>query len=312
MKKAFLGIDTSNYTTSASIICGDEFVFKKIPLSVRHGEKGVRQSEAVFQHVKNIPALLEKVFLISREKFGDDIKLTAVGVSDKPRTQEGSYMPCFLSGVAAASSVASSQALPLYTFSHQEGHIRAAVFGSGADSGLSHFYSFHLSGGTCELLKVRKEEERYHAEIIADSADITLGQLIDRAGVLLGLQFPCGPALERLAEKAESIPTVKIKSGKHINLSGFENKVIQMQKEEESNEDIAAYVFGVAIGAVKALLSAREDLTLPVVFSGGVCSSHIISSKVAPLCQAYFAPPVFSADNAIGIAALSQDLFLKR
>ena len=279
-------------------------------LFVRSGEKGIRQSEAVFQHIKNLPLITEKVFALAREKFGSDIQLSAVGVSENPRRQEGSYMPCFLSGVASAASIASALGVPLYTFSHQEGHVRAAILGSGVRSGLSHFYSFHLSGGTCELLNVTSDSGRYNADIIADSADITLGQLIDRTGVMLGIDFPCGANLERLAEN-RPIPKVQIKKSNSINLSGFENKVLKMKEEGLSKEEIAAFVFGVCISAVKVLLEAREDFTLPVIFSGGVCSSHIIRDEISSLCEAYFAPPVFSADNAIGIAALAQDLYFR-
>ncbi len=311
MKNTFLGIDTSNYTTSAALISEEEVVFSKIPLTVREGEKGVRQSEAVFQHTKNIPLLLEDVFKKAREKFGEDLKISAVGVSEKPRRQEGSYMPCFLSGVASASAIAHSHGIPLYEFSHQEGHIRAAILGSGLDSSLSRFYSFHLSGGTCELLYVEKDGGRYRADIIADSADITLGQLIDRTGVAMGLKFPCGAELESLVGNS-AIPNPYIKKSESVNLSGFENKVLEKIEKGETRSAIAAFVFGVCVSAVRVMLESCTDKTLPVLFSGGVSSSHILAKEVSEFCSAHFAPPVYSADNAIGIAALCQDSFLKR
>jgi len=311
MKKVFLGIDTSNYTTSACLMSEDDFVFLKTMLSVRHGEKGVRQSEAVFQHTKNLPSLIDKLFSEARDRFGE-FEVCAVGVSTTPRRQEGSYMPCFLAGGVSAHSVAASSNCPLYEFSHQEGHIRAAIFGSGVDSSLSHFYSFHLSGGTCELLEVKKDLNRYDARIIADSEDITLGQLIDRTGVMLGMNFPCGAELEGLAENGGELPRVTLKKSKHINLSGFENKVQRMIEDGKPRESIASFVFGVCRKAVEVLLDNREDPTLPVIFSGGVASSHILKDSVSGLCRCYFAPPVFSADNAIGIAALTKDSFLLR
>ena len=309
MKELFLGIDTSNYTTSMCLMSDNGFVFDKIPLYVRHGEKGVRQSEAVFQHTKNLPLLFGRVFSAARDKFGEDIKISAVGVSEKPRRVEGSYMPCFLAGVSSASAAASAAGVPLETFSHQEGHIRAAILGSGMDEKISHFYSFHLSGGTCELLKVEKCVSGYKTEIVADSEDITLGQLIDRVGVMLDLQFPCGVELERIAENNETLPNVKIKQTRRINLSGFENKCSSMLNDGVSKERVAGYVFGVCIGAIKSLLSNRTDFDLPVLFSGGVCSSHLIKDSISCICNAHFAPPMYSADNAIGIAALVRDKF---
>mgnify|MGYP003304051462 CR=1 FL=1 len=311
MKNVFLGIDTSNYTTSLALFCENEFVCSKKGLFVRSGEKGVRQSEAVFQHTKNIPELMEDVFSKARAKFGEDLKISAVGVSQTPRRREGSYMPCFLAGVASASSIAFSHDVPLYRFSHQEGHIRAAILGSGFNSSLSRFYSFHLSGGTCELLSVEKDNIGYCAEIISDSADITLGQLIDRTGVLLGLDFPCGPELEKLAEKSLLIPDVSIKSTRSINLSGFENKVQKMIEIGTPAQDVASFVFGVCVSAVRVMLENAEE-KLPILFSGGGSSSHILAENVLKFSNAYFAPPVYSADNAIGIAALCQDNVLRR
>lgn len=309
MKRAFLGIDTSNYTTSACIMTDDGTVYDKIPLTVRLGEKGVRQSEAVFQHTKNLPMLLERIFAEARASLGENIGISAVGVSEKPRRVEGSYMPCFLAGVSSAVSIASAIGCPNYSFSHQEGHIRAAILGSGMDSSLSHFYSFHLSGGTCELLEVKKDGHRYDTTVVADTADITLGQLIDRAGVMMGLQFPCGPELERLATECGAIPSVKIKGADSINLSGFENKAERMLSEGLSHQDISAYVFGVCIGAIKALLTARRFYDLPILFSGGVCSSHLIKHAITSAYDnCYFAPPQYSADNAIGICALVKDI----
>jgi N6-L-threonylcarbamoyladenine synthase len=284
-------------------------VSKKKILTVRPGEKGVRQSEAVFQHVMNLQNIVKSVFDEARQKFGEDIKLCSVGVSDKPRCVEGSYMPCFMSGVSAASAIAASVGCPLFAFSHQEGHIRSAILGSGMDSGLSHFYSFHLSGGTCELLEVFKREDGYDTEIIADSSDITLGQLIDRTGVMLGLQFPCGVELEKLASKHSTLPKVLIKQSEHINLSGFENKIQKMLSEGVSHEEIAAYAFGVCVSAITVMLKSRKDYTLPILFSGGVSSSYLIKNSVSSQAQCYFAPPMFSADNAIGIASLAMDRF---
>jgi len=309
MRGLFLGVDTSNYTTSVSLLSESEVLFKKAPLFVRLGEKGVRQSEAVFQHTKNLPPLFDKIFAEAREKIGEDFEVAAVGVSEKPRRVEGSYMPCFLAGVSAAAAVASALGCPIERFSHQEGHIRAAVLGSGMDNNISHFYSFHLSGGTCELLEVSRLDNRYSTRIIAESADITLGQLIDRVGVMLGLQFPCGIEMEKLADKFGSLPDVKIKNSDKINLSGFENRCAKLFEDGKSQEEIAAYVFGVCIKAVKALLSNRLYPDLPVLFSGGVCSSYIIKNSISECCDAYFAPPVYSADNAIGIAALVRDKY---
>ena len=173
------------------------------------------------------------------------------------------------------------------------------------------FYSFHLSGGTCELLEVTKTEDGFSEKIIADSADITLGQLVDRVGVMLGLRFPCGPELEKLAEKSSARFKTKITGDKRINLSGFENKAQKMLCDGASKEDIAAFVYSVISCAIEKLLEAREDKEKIVLFAGGVSGSSIIRSHTSALCRAYFAPPALSSDNAVGIALLTKEKYYK-
>ena len=126
----FLGVDTSNYTTSAAVLDGEGQVLinAKRPLPVAEGACGLRQSDAVFSHVKNLPSLMEEVAPVLT--LG---RLVAIGVSEAPRRAEGSYMPCFLSGVAAATSMAAVAGVPLYRFSHQCGHLAAAILSSGRE-----------------------------------------------------------------------------------------------------------------------------------------------------------------------------------
>ncbi len=85
----------------------------------------MKQSDAVFQHIKQLPQLLERL-------FGQcQMSVAGVGVSVTPRRSEGSYMPCFLVGSAVASSISSALSVPKYEFSHQEGHIMAALYSAG-------------------------------------------------------------------------------------------------------------------------------------------------------------------------------------
>ena len=124
--KIYLGIDTSNYTTSAAL-CVDGVITCnfKMPLPVSAGERGLRQSDAVFAHVKNLPSIMD---LIAKEiKSG---ALAAVGYSRSPRDAGDSYMPCFLCGAAAAHSAAAAANAVTYGFSHQAGHVTAALYSS--------------------------------------------------------------------------------------------------------------------------------------------------------------------------------------
>lgn len=308
-----LGIDTSNYTTSVALMSlGGELIANlKRPLPVKAGERGLRQSDAVFSHIKNLPDIMNE----AREILGEG-EIVAVGVSERPRNQDGSYMPCFLSGVAAAESAALASHAPLYRFSHQCGHIMAAIYSSGDDSLLSgEFAAFHVSGGTTELLRVTPEGAAFRAELVGGTADLNAGQVIDRIGVLMGLAFPAGAHMEALAKQNETpIPRKKPSmKGLEISLSGLENLAEKLFRESGDSALTSAFVFDY-IG--RALTMLTEGYTLkygisPVLYAGGVMSNSIIKGMLSSVCGARFAEPALSSDNAVGIAALARRAFLK-
>lgn len=308
----FLGIDTSNYTTSVAVCRGGDVVANlKAPLPVKAGECGLRQSDALFAHIKNLPLLSEKL----REVLEGNVP-SAIGVSSRPRNLEGSYMPCFLGGVSAASMVASALGVPLFTFSHQCGHLRAALYSSGkGDLRRGTFGAFHVSGGTTEMLLVSPTDDGFHADIIGGTKDLNAGQLVDRIGVMLGLNFPCGIALEALAkENSKKVPRRKIKTESgFVHLSGVENMARKLYEETEDKPLCAAFVLRYLADAVIAMskdLRASHGEALPIVYAGGVMSNRLIQEAVkSELSETFFAEPLFSADNAAGIALLTEEKY---
>ena len=211
MRKHIIALDTSNYTTSLALMDteGELILNLKRPLRVKAGECGLRQSDAVFMHTVNIPDLMREL----NEKIGE-LNPVCVAVSDKPRNLEGSYMPCFLAGVSAASAISAVNGLPLYRFSHQCGHIMAAIYSSSAPVlSCERFAAFHLSGGTSEFVSVMPEKYGFKTELLGGTKDLNAGQIIDRIGVVLGMPFPAGPHLERAALAYRGkIPSKKVSS----------------------------------------------------------------------------------------------------
>ncbi len=191
-----VGFDTSNYTSSVAAFDGERGENASRLLPVRAGELGLRQSEALFSHIKRLPELSDRLFA-----HIDPAEIRAVGVSTRPRAVEGSYMPCFLAGECQAKVLAAALHLPVYEFSHQQGHIAAVLWSAGRLDLLgSDFLAWHLSGGTTELLYVRSSASGdLDCTRIGGSTDISAGQLIDRTGQLLGLDFPSGRAIDSLA-----------------------------------------------------------------------------------------------------------------
>lgn len=305
--RVLLAIDTSNYTTSVAIMTlqGELLANLKRPLPVKAGERGLRQSDAVFAHMVNIPELMREAADILHGR-----EIVAVGVSSTPRNQEGSYMPCFLSGVACAESIAAALDVKLYHFSHQCGHIMAGVYSSGNFDLLEReFGAFHVSGGTTELVRVTPEAKGFKAEILGGTADLNAGQVIDRIGVYLGMRFPAGPSLEAEALKnIAKIPKKKISiNGMTVNLSGLENMAIKLYQDTNDIPLTAAFVFDYIGRAISAMLDAYIDRygNSKVVCAGGVMCNSIIKKMLSERYDVCFAEPAMSADNAVGIAALT-------
>lgn len=304
-KMQFLGIDASNYTTSAALYdtASGEIRMEKQPLPVREGALGLRQCNAVFAHTKQIAALLRRL-----TADGVVSALSGIGVSAFPRRENGSYMPCFLVGRAVAESVGALYGLPVHLLSHQEGHILSALYSAGLsclpENGL---YAVHLSGGTTDCLLVTADEEHLiSVKLLASSLDLKAGQAVDRVGKMLGLPFPAGPELERLAmECKEPVrapkPTLR---GVHCSLSGVENRSARLYREGKPPEYIAKFCL-MSIGeAVAAMLRAviQEYGSRPVLFAGGVMSNRLLQAELLDKFEGYVAEPAFSADNAAGCA----------
>ena len=301
-----LGLDTSNYTTSAAVYDGEEGRNQGRLLEVRPGELGLRQSDALFQHVKHLPEVVEA--LLGEEGLGT---VQAVGASTRPRAVEGSYMPCFLAGASQGQVLSQVLGVPFYAFSHQQGHLAAAAWSAGRLDLLGRpFLAWHLSGGTTELLRVEPEEDgvAVRAEILGGTSDISAGQLIDRTGVLLGLPFPAGKGVEKLSRQAQKREYYKVKvNGLTFSLSGMENKVRQMVQRGEEPAEIAWFAQENVCRVVQACTKAAMEVYpgLPVLCSGGVASNGRLKELLRQNCGALFAQPQFSTDNAMGTAILT-------
>lgn len=298
-----LGIDTSNYTTSAAVFRADGTGMNDGRLlTVPEGGLGLRQSDALFQHVRRLPERFEAL-----EQAGYLKDIAAIGASSRPRAVEGSYMPCFLAGLSQGKTLAMTMGVPFFEFSHQQGHIAAACWSAGKMELMDRpMLAWHLSGGTTELLLVRPEGSNVVAECIGGTSDISAGQLIDRTGQKLGVAFPAGKALDELAGHSTQKERFKVKlNGLSFSLSGMENKVGQMIERGSAPEDVARFSLLTIASAVRRTTDAalKEYPGLPVLCSGGVASNSLLRQVMH---DAVFAEPRFSTDNAMGIAILTQ------
>ena len=298
-----IGIDTSNYTTSIAYFDGVNGENCSRLLPVKQGELGLRQSDAVFAHIKSLPELSGRLFSNVRMEA-----ITAVGVSSRPRAVEGSYMPCFMVGYSHAKLLSDLLNVPLIEVSHQQGHVAASLWSAAHMELMKQPHlAWHLSGGTTELLLVEPEGKNVRCTKIGGTTDISAGQLIDRTGQLLELPFPSGKHLDAISKEATMKETFKVKcSNMEFSLSGVQNKVQQFHATHGNPAETAGFalrcVAKAVYGATEQALKAYPGLR--VVFSGGVASNSMLREVLKPL-DPIFSPPQYATDNAMGVAVLT-------
>ncbi len=313
----FLGIDTSNYTTSVCLYDDAENIViqKRKLLPVSKGELGLRQSDAVFHHTQQLPLLVEELF---SECNCDKSEIKAVGASFAPPKMVGCYMPCFTVGSGLARVLGSVLDVPVFELSHQQGHIAAALYSTDRLDLLGErFLAFHVSGGTTDALLVNEifdSEDILPVELVGKTLDLNAGQLVDRVGLMLGLDFPCGKQLEKLALECNDIikvkPTVK---GTDCCLSGVENICKKAYDNGKSKSYVAAlclkYIEETLFAMTNNILQTYGDM--PVIFAGGVMSNSIIRESLTRRLNCTFCDSEYSTDNACGIAVLTSILYNK-
>ena len=301
----FLGIDTSNYTTSTALYDSEtgEMRQQKKLLPVKEGQLGLRQSDAVFHHTAQLHSLFAELV-----RGTDTKQIAAIGASTRPRPLEGSYMPCFTVGENTAKILSAALGVPLYALSHQEGHVAAALFSAKrTDLMEREFLAFHVSGGTTEAVLAKGTGRGFDLKLVAKTHDLTAGQAVDRVGMMLGPRFPCGMDLEKLAmqntEPVKAHPKLK---GCDCCLSGVENLCKKLLGEGRSKPYIAAFCLEYIRKALSMMTDALLEKygRLPLVYAGGVMSNTIIKNSFTEKYNAVFAEPKFSSDNAAGIAYL--------
>lgn len=310
-KKCVLGIDTSNYKTSVAVTDFEDNILSDCRqlLAVKKGERGLRQSNALFQHINMLPVLIKDAL-----KHIECGNICAVAVATRPRPVEGSYMPVFNAGQSLAHSLAASLKIPVYEFSHQEGHIEAVRRKCELKYEKS-FLAYHLSGGTSELLRVESIGSGFDIEAIGGSLDISYGQVLDRVGVSLGMNFPAGKELDEIAFAGKEAEKKFLKSiphkGAYVNLSGIETQCQRLLLAEEDNEHLIVESFEkIALSIQKSVEAAVAQTGLTkVIFVGGVSGSmyikkHLQSELQQKEIDAVFAVGDLASDNAVGIAFL--------
>ena len=311
IKKLSVGIDTSNYKTSVAVVNeqGEILFNHQQLLNVKKGERGLRQSEALFQHVQNLPPVFEKLFETAMPEGEGTLRdyVGCVSVSTRPRPIEGSYMPVFTAGHGYARALASGLGVPLYEVSHQDGHIEAIRHYSEMKD-VERMICFHFSGGTTEAILV----DGNHSKIVGGSKDLAFGQVLDRIGVALGMDFPAGDAMDKIAltskVRRQIFTPIKVKDG-FVNLSGIETQGQRMIGEYPQEELLGNLFETLSKSVLKMTEQLAEKYNIDhFIYAGGVsCSQYMrryLSENLKGNLHIAFGKPELSSDNAVGVALL--------
>lgn len=299
-----IGFDTSCYTTSVAVLNtnGELLADCRRLLTVKPGGRGLAQSEMVFQHTRNLPAVLEEALA----NVGD--APAAIGTTNCPRPLPDSYMPAFLVGEGYARSLAVSHKIPLFRLSHQENHILAGVWSASGPLSAK-FLAVHASGGTTEIVVAERRGAGFAIELLGGSIDLQAGQFVDRVGVALNLPFPAGRHMEALASHAAGSVRLPVSvDNLSVSFSGPASHALRLIRAGGEPAELARAV-EICIGETLAKLIAsgvRSTGITEVLLVGGVVSNQFIrrylKQRLSDMCVLFFPLPEFSPDNAVGAA----------
>lgn len=318
MDKLILGIESSCDETAAAVVKGGREVLSnvinsQIDLHKKYG--GVVPEIASRKHIENIDAVVEEA-LISANVTIDDIDAIAV-------TYGPGLVGALLVGVSFAKAYAYASKKPLIPVHHIKGHIMANFL---AHKDLKPpFVCLVASGGHSHIVLV---EDFTKFKILGRTRDDAAGEAFDKIARVLGLGYPGGPLIDKLAKdgnpEAIKFPRVRIdKDSLDFSFSGVKTAVInylhkaEQQGAQVNKADVAAS-FQDAVTDVlceHTIEAAIKNNTKTITIAGGVASNSELRAKMTKLANqkgidVLYPPPVLCTDNAAMIACAGYYLML--
>ncbi|TCJ37105.1 tRNA (adenosine(37)-N6)-threonylcarbamoyltransferase complex transferase subunit TsaD [Parafrankia sp. BMG5.11] len=306
-----LGIESSCDETAAALVAGDRTIIAQAIASQDEAHApygGVVPEIAARAHAERLAPMIEAVMRDGGLKLGD---LDAVAATAGPGLIGGVMV-----GLVTAKALAMAGEVPLMAINHLEGHALSPRL---ADPALAFPYALLMvSGGHCQILRV-EAVGRYRR--LATTIDDALGEAFDKTAKILGLGFPGGPAVERLARegdpKAVLLPRPLVGSGEpHFSFAGLKSAVLRAhQSGLHADADLAASFQQAAIDCVVDRLTHALHAMEPVetlVVAGGVAANQAVRRALESLAAAQglrfsAPPPALCTDNAAMIAWAGQE-----
>ena len=310
-----LGIETTCDETAASIVVRGKTILSNVvhsQLDVHREYGGVFPEMASRRHVDVLIPIIDQAIKKAGVKR-EEIEL--ISVAAKP-----GLMGALLLGLSAAKTLAYSWGIPFVGVNHIEAHLYAAMMH--LDHPPLPAIGLIVSGGHTSLLKI---ETLGSYTWIGNTLDDAVGEAFDKTARLLGLPYPGGPEIEKLAKLGDP-KKIPFKPGKikenplHFSFSGLKTQVLYATQKEPSpkKEDVAASFQETALGDLvdKALL-ALKNFSLKAIYIGGGVSNNrrlreIFQEKAPQGTQIFWPEKGLSLDNAAMIAGLGFHVYQKQ
>lgn len=319
MSKLILGIETSCDETSASVVADGTDILSNIissQVDVHQKFGGVVPEEASRKHMEVINYILEEALLEAGVSFKD---LDAVGVTYGP-----GLVGALLVGVSTAKALAYALNIPLIAVNHLEGHI-AANFLVKTDIDFP-LVCLVVSGGHTDLIYISGYGSY---RLLGHTRDDAAGEAFDKIARALGLGYPGGPVIEKLAREgnpnAVELPRAYLEEGSlDFSFSGLKTATLNyVRRKERKGEktnlaDLSASFQQAIIDVLvdKTLLAARGQKVKTVLLAGGVAANSALRKHLAAGAEKYglrliYPPPSLCTDNAAMIACAAYYKYLR-
>lgn len=308
-KNMILAIETSCDETSIAILKdGKELLSNIVSSQINFHQKygGVMPEMASRLHVEKISICLNEAIKQANINYND---ITLIVVTKGPGLIGALHV-----GLQAAKAISIAYDIPIIALNHMAGHIYANRYASELKFPL---ICLVVSGGHSELVLMKKE---YDFEVIGETQDDAIGEVYDKVARVLGLDYPGGPILDKLAKNGEAkyeLPYPKLSGKYDFSFSGIKTAVLNLvtklknKKEEFKNEDIAASFQTQAIKILvdKTIIALKDYDVKQVLLAGGVsANSHLREQIVVRVKQEFkdvevVIPPMWCCtDNAAMMA----------
>jgi N6-L-threonylcarbamoyladenine synthase len=312
-----LGIETSCDETAAAVVADGRRILSNVVASQAHVHSrygGVVPELAARHHIEAIAPVIEAAMAESRARFED---LAAVAVTQGP-----GLVGSLLVGLQAAKAIALVHGKPLVPVHHVAGHVAAAFLAHGAIPLPA--IALVVSGGHTSLYAV--PEEGSH-RLLGRTRDDAAGEAFDKVAKLLGLGYPGGPVIDRLAqganERAVEFTVARIKDGRsdfsfsgiktavllHVRRQGIPPVAEAAEAPQRVRDLVASFQRAVVDALVRGLRKAAAlDRPRSLILTGGVAANSLLRREALKLGHELglpvFIPPLdLTTDNAAMIAA---------